>query len=67
VTDGSRSPGQPTLPSPGEAGPPAPSAGSTVLVIEVGLLDEWDTLALARLPRRNLLRKAMRRGRARAR
>jgi hypothetical protein len=38
-----------------------------VLVIEVGLLDEWDTLALARLPLRNLLRKAMRRGRARAR
>jgi hypothetical protein len=67
VTDGSRSPGQPTPPSPGEAGPPAPSAGSTVLVIEVGLLDEWDTLALARLPLRNLLRNAMRRGRARAR
>jgi hypothetical protein len=67
MSDGASSPAGPPLPSPGEAGQPALIAGQPALVIEgLACFDEWDTLALARLPMRDLLRKAMRWMRARA-
>jgi hypothetical protein len=61
MTDGATSLGQATLGSPGETGRPPPIAEPTALVIEgLACFDEWDTLALARLPLRDLLRKALR-------
>jgi hypothetical protein len=54
MRDGASSPDGPPLPPPSEAGQPA------LIIDGLGCFDEWDTLALARLPMRNLLRKAMR-------
>jgi hypothetical protein len=59
MRDGASSPAGPPLPPPGEAGQPA-------LIEGLACFDEWDALALARLPMRDLLRKAMRWRRARA-
>jgi hypothetical protein len=68
MKDDASSPDGPPLPLPGEAGQPALIAGQPALIIKgLACLDEWDTLALARLPLRNLLRKAMRWGRVYAR
>jgi hypothetical protein len=54
MTDDASSP-VPPLPPSGETGPPA------LIVDGLACFDEWDTLALARLPvRKNRLRKAMR-------
>jgi hypothetical protein len=60
MNDGAGSPAGPPLPPPGEAGQPA------LIIDGLGCFDEWDTLALARLPVTDLLRQAMRwmRGRA---
>ena len=54
MTDDASSPGGPPLPPSGETGPPA------LIVDGLACFDEWDTLALARLPVRNLLRRALR-------
>jgi hypothetical protein len=60
MSDGANSAAGPPLPPPGEAGQPA------LIIDGLGCFDEWDTLALARLPVTDLLRQAMRwmRGRA---
>ena len=54
MTDDASSPHGPPLPPSGETGPPA------LIVDGLACFDEWDTLALARLPVRNLLRRALR-------
>jgi hypothetical protein len=54
MRDGASSPAGPPLPPPGEAGQPP------LIIDGLACFDEWDTLALARLPIRDLLRKAMR-------
>jgi hypothetical protein len=54
MNDGAGSPAGPPLPPPGEAGRPA------LIIDGLGCFDEWDTLALARLPVTDLLRQAMR-------
>jgi hypothetical protein len=59
MTGGASWPAGPPLPS-GETGQPA------VIIDGLGCLDEWDTLALARLPMTDLLRPVMRRLRGRA-
>jgi hypothetical protein len=60
MSDGASSAAGPPLPPPGEAGQP-------VLIINgLGCYDEWDTLALARLPTTDALRRAMRWMRVRA-
>ena len=53
MTDDASSPGGPPLPPSGETGPPA------LIVDGLACFDEWDTLALARLPVAGLLRQAM--------
>jgi hypothetical protein len=54
MSDGATSMAGPPLPPPGEAGQPA------VIIDGLACFDEWDTLALARLPVAGLLRQAMR-------
>jgi hypothetical protein len=53
MRDGAIPPAEPPLPPPDEAGQPA------VIIDALACFDEWDTLALARLPMGDLLRKAM--------
>jgi hypothetical protein len=60
MSDGAGSPAGPPLPPPGEAGQHA------LIIDGLGCFDEWDTLALARLPVTDLLCQAMRRMRRRA-
>jgi hypothetical protein len=61
MRDDASSPDGPPLPPPGEAGQSALIAGQPALIIErLACFDEWDALALAGLPMRDLLRKAMR-------
>ncbi len=54
MSDGAGSQAGPPLPPAGEAGQPA------LIIDGPGCFDEWDTLALARLPVTDPLRQAMR-------